>query len=443
MSNAKNTLPKGMAVNIISGFQEFFRAEASGGILLLISTALALIWANSPWGDSYSSLWQTSVTLGGGSLVLTKPLILWINDGLMAIFFLLVGLEIKREVLAGELAALRRAALPISAALGGVVLPALIFTLLNGGTAAADGWAVPIATDIAFALGIMALLGDRVPTGLKIFLTALAIVDDITAVVVIALFYTAKIDVTALVIGLGCLAALIALNRLGTMRLSLYILVGIVLWIALLKSGVHATVAGVLLAMTIPAGTTLKTTTFVQKARQVLDIFTTTNDTDESILTNALQQDALHTLEKATTAVQAPLLRLEHSLHPWVVFLIMPVFALANAGVKLEGDVISTLTQPLTLGIVLGLVIGKPLGITVFSWLAVRAGLADKPQDITWLHIHGAAWLGGIGFTMSLFIAGLAFGDGVLLPIAKTGILVASLIAGVVGWFFLRTVVRR
>ncbi len=443
MTNKNSGLPKAASLKIISAFQDFFRTEAAGGILLLLFTAIALIWANSPWSENYTGLWQTDVTIGGGTLALTKPLILWINDGLMAIFFLLVGLEIKREVLAGELAAIRRAALPVAAALGGVLLPAVIFTAVNAGTSGAEGWAIPIATDIAFALGILALLGDRVPTSLKIFLTALAIVDDITAVLVIALFYTAKIDVTALAIGIGCLILLIALNRMRVMRLPIYALLGVVLWVAFLKSGVHATVAGVLLAMTIPAGTSINMADFVQKARHVLDSIANTTNLDDNILTNSHNQDAVHTLEKASTAVQAPMLRAEHALHPWVMFLIMPLFALANAGVRLEGDLTATLTQPITIGIILGLVIGKPLGITLFSWLAVRLGLADKPNDITWLHIHGASWLAGIGFTMSLFIAGLAFGDGALLPIAKTGILVASLIAGLVGYVFLRTVIRR
>ena len=443
MTTRKTVLPKAVSLNVVSAFQVFFRTEAAGGILLLLFTGIALLWANSPWSDSYISLWQTDVTIGGGNLVLTKPLLLWINDGLMAIFFLLVGLEIKREVLVGELAARRRATLPIAAALGGVLVPAAIFTVFNAGESGAGGWAIPIATDIAFALGILALLGDRIPTSLKIFLTALAIVDDITAVLVIALFYTAQINVTALVIGFGSLLALIAMNRLGVMRLLLYVLLGVVMWVTFLKSGVHATVAGVLLAMTIPAHATINPAEFLRLSQGVLDSLEGATEAGTNILTNSEYQYALHKLEKGTEDVQAPLLRAEHALHPWVAFLIMPLFALANAGVRLESDFISTLTEPLTLGIILGLVIGKPLGITIFSWLAVRAGLADKPGDINWLHIHGASWLAGIGFTMSLFIAGLAFGTGPLLPVAKTGILAASLVAGLVGWVFLRNVGRR
>jgi NhaA family Na+:H+ antiporter len=426
---------------ILRPFQEFFQLEASGGILLLVCTIVALVWANSPFADTYTSLWQTRFTIQVGSTFeLSKPLILWVNDGLMAVFFFVVGLEIKREVLVGELASLRRAALPISAAVGGVIVPAFIYTLLNGSGAGAAGWGIPIATDIAFALGVMALLGDRVPTSLKVFLTALAIADDITAVLVIALFYTAQIDWTSLLIGFGLLAVLVAANRLGVRHPLVYTVLGVIVWIAFLKSGVHATVAGVLLAMTIPARNLINPGDFLGRSREYLHIFEEASDGGDSVLVNQTRQAAVHALEGACEQVQAPLQRLEHALHSWVAFVIMPVFALANAGVALSGDLAASISQPVTLGVILGLVIGKPLGITLASWLAVRSRLADKPEDIGWIHIHGASWLGGIGFTMSLFIAGLAFGDSPFLDMAKIGILTASLIAGAVGWFLLSRV---
>jgi len=423
---------------ILRPFQEFVRLEASGGIILLACTIVALVWANSPFADSYVGLWQTRVTFNVGSVFeLSKPLLLWINDGLMAIFFFVVGLEIKREVLVGELASFRQAALPIAAAIGGVAAPAILYTLLNAGGEGAAGWGIPIATDIAFALGVMALLGDRVPTSLKVFVTALAIVDDITAVLVIALFYTAQIDWTSLLIGFALLGALVAANRLGVRRPLIYALLGIALWVAFLKSGVHATVAGVLLAMTIPARNLIDPDDFLRRSRNYLDHFEAASDGGASVLVNQDRQAAVHALEVATEQVQAPLQRMEHALHSWVAFFIMPVFALANAGVSLGDATDAGVTNPITLGVILGLVIGKPLGITAASWLAVRARIADIPTDIGWKQLHGASWLAGIGFTMSLFIAGLAFGESQLLSMAKVGILVASLVAGVVGWVLL------
>lgn len=435
------TAPKPTQVlPILRPFQRFFKTEASSGILLLAFTVIALIWANSPWAASYESLWQTPVTIGGGILSLTKPLILWINDGLMAVFFFLVGLEIKREILVGELASPRRAALPVIAALGGLLTPALIYTLLNAGQESAAGWGIPIATDIAFALGIMALLGDRVPTSLKIFLTALAIVDDLSAVLVIALFYTAEIAWVSLLVGFIALGILFLLNRLGVHNSLIYAVLGIVVWVAFLKSGVHATIAGVLLALTIPVRTHLNPDHFIRDSRGLLDKFEHAGDNGngESVLVNETRQAAVHALEAAAGQVQAPLQRIEHNLVPWVAFFIMPVFALTNAGVALSGDIGATVSQPVTLGVIFGLVIGKPLGITLFSWLAVRVGLADKPADVTWGQLHAVGWLAGIGFTMSLFIAGLAFGGIELLPLAKTGILIASLIAGMIGYVLLR-----
>ena len=420
---------------LIRPFQEFARLQASSGILLLACTVLALLWANSPWAGGYTHLLETKVTVGGGGFALSESLLHWINDGLMAVFFFVIGLEIKREILAGELSSLRQAALPIAAALGGMIAPALIYLVLNEGGAGSRGWGIPMATDIAFALGVLALLGSRVPAALKVFLAAFAIADDIGAVLVIALFYTAQINFLALALGFGFLVLAALANWSGVRRPLIYALLGMVIWVAFLESGVHATVAGVLLAMTIPASARLDPAGFLAQGRSVLDQFERA-DLPDNILTNAERQAALHTLEHAAEQVQTPLQRMEHALHPWVSFFIMPVFALANAGVPLTGS--AAITHPIPLGIILGLVLGKPLGVTLFAWLAVRSGLAAKPEGVSWRHVHGAGWLGGIGFTMALFISGLAFGDPASLAQAKLGILCASLIAGIVGYLLLR-----
>lgn len=437
MTQIKQPPPRLPTERLLRPFQEFARIEASGGILLLVCTVVALAWANSPWAGTYFSLWQTKLTVGFGEFVLSKPLLLWINDGLMAIFFFVVGLEIKREVLVGELDSVRKAALPMAAALGGVIVPASIYITINAGTPGSSGWGIPMATDIAFALGVLALLGQRVPLALNVFLTALAIVDDIVAVLVIALFYTAQISWVSLAIGAGFLVALVAVNWAGARHPLVYALLGIGLWLAFLKSGVHATVAGVLLAMTIPSRARINTDEFLAQSRAVLDEFERAGESGQSVLTNADRQDALHALETTCERVAAPMQRLEHALHPWVTFAIMPVFALANAGVALGGDLSAALTNSISLGIIVGLVVGKQAGISLFSWLAVKSRLATRPDEVTWQHVYGASWLGGIGFTMSLFIAGLAFGDSPLLDSAKIGILAASLMAGVIGWFIL------
>ncbi|PKO12163.1 MAG: Na+/H+ antiporter NhaA [Chloroflexi bacterium HGW-Chloroflexi-10] len=424
------------AERLLRPFQEFMHKEASGGILLLVFTVIALIWANSPFADRYVNLWQTQLTIGIGSFVLAKPLLLWINDGLMAVFFFVVGLEIKREVLVGELASLRQAALPLLAAVGGMLVPALIYAAFNSGKAGASGWGIPMATDIAFALGVMALLGKRAPLPLKIFLTALAIVDDIGAVLVIALFYTAEISWLSLAAAAVFLILLVIVNRLGVRHPLVYTILGIGLWVAFLKSGIHATVAGVLLAMTIPTKARIKSKEFVKHGRVVLGDFERAEDGLDT--TNGNQQAALQELETIVKRTSAPLQRMEHALHPWVAFFIMPVFAFANAGVAFGDEFVSAFTNPITLGVVAGLVIGKQVGITAFAWLAVKGKLADLPVGVTWLQIYGASCLAGIGFTMSLFIAGLAFGDSPALSTAKVGILAASLIAGFLGWIILR-----
>ena len=436
----KNKLTKQpLSERLVKPFEKFAEIEASSGILLFFCTIVALIWANSPWAESYTNLWQTKFTIGFGDFALSKPLLLWINDGLMAVFFFAVGLEIKREILIGELASFKKAILPIVAALGGMVVPAGIYLLFNHNTQGASGWGIPMATDIAFALGVLALLGRRVPVSLKIFLMALAIIDDIGAVLVIAIFYTSHISWMNLMIGAGFLVLLFAANRTGVRRPLVYAVLGIGgLWLAFLLSGVHATVAGVLSAFMIPARTRIHSKEFIQKGKNLIDEFETYSQNAKEVLTNQDQQSILHDLERSCELTQTPLQRLEHSLHPWVMYVIMPIFALANAGVSLQAGLSEVLFHPITLGIVFGLFLGKPIGIFFFSWIAIKLKWAMLPREVSFKQLAGVGVLGGIGFTMSLFIASLAFGGSFFLPISKVGILLASTLAGIAGWTFLK-----
>ena len=416
----------------------FTQSAPAGGIVLLVCAAIAMAWANSPWAHSYHALWETTLTLAVGSNGARLTLHQVINDGLMAVFFFLVGLEIKREVLVGELASLRRAALPVAAALGGMVVPALLFTAINAGGAGSSGWGVPMATDIAFALGVLALLGDRVPASLRVFLSALAIADDMGAVLVIALFYSGGVAWSALLAAAALLALSVVANAAGVRAPWAYALIGLALWMAVLVSGVHATVAGVLLALTIPSRTRIDESAFLRGARRALSDFHDARTPESTVLSSRAHQEALHRLEELTEQAQPPLARLEHGLHGVVNFGIMPLFALSNAGVPLNGAG-ALIGTPVAIGVLLGLVLGKPIGITLAAWLAVKTGLA-APPDAGWRLVHGVAWLGGIGFTMSLFIAGLAFGGAEqLLTAAKLGTFLASVIAGAVGWLILRS----
>ena len=416
----------------IQPFQSFFKTEAAGGILLMAAAVAALIWANSPFAASYADLWATYVTVGAGSFEISKPLLLWVNDGLMAIFFFVVGLEIKREVLAGELAEPRKAALAIAAALGGMAVPALLYTFVNLGDARVEGWGIPMATDIAFALGVLALLGSRAPLALKVFLTAVAIVDDLGAVVVIALFYTAELNVASLLGSLAVIGVLFGVNRLGIQRTSIYAVLGVVAWVLMLKSGVHATIAGVLVALTIPATRKMDEVEFDQKVTGLIERFrlgiagSPTDPTPDQLA-------AVHSIERAAERVETPLQRLEHGLHGLVAFGIMPVFALANAGVALGAGALDLLLDPVALGVMLGLVVGKPLGVMALAFVAVKTRVAALPNGVGWRQVFGVSLLTGIGFTMSIFIANLAFGAGPLLDSAKVGILAASVVSGVLG----------
>ncbi len=420
-------------------FQEFFEAEASGGILLLACTVIALLLANSPLAEVYGALWQTPLTIGPGAVALSKPLHLWINDGLMAVFFFVVGLEIKREILTGELASPRQAALPIAGAIGGMAVPALIYVAFNFGSADVRGWGIPMATDITFAIGILSLMGKRAPVSLKVFLTALAIVDDLGAVLVIAIFYTSEISIISLAVGAGFLILLIAANRLGVRRPLVYALLGAGLWIAFLKSGVHATIAGVLLAMTIPSSTRITGADFIANCRLFIKEFESSDTTGGGVIGNDHQRAAVQTIETACHQVESPMQRLEHALHPWVAFVIMPVFALANAGVSLGDNATAALSHGVALGVAAGLFIGKPAGILLFSWLSVKIGMAAMPPGTTWRQFLAVGCFAGIGFTMSLFIAALAFGVSEELDMAKIRILGASAMAAVTGWLLLKT----
>lgn len=377
------------------------RSAALAGMALIGAAALGLLSANSPLSELYARLLVTPVEVRVGFAALAKPLLLWVNDGLMAIFFLLVALELKREVLEGELSQLRQVVLPLMAAIGGILVPAGIFVLFNRGDSdALRGWAIPSATDIAFALGVLAMLGSRVPVALKAFLLSVAVFDDIGAILIIAAFYTGEISWTAKGWALGAAACLFLLNRLGVRRIGVYVLAGIVLWVCVLKSGVHATLAGVLLGLMIP-----------------------------------------HRPEGSTR--RSPLLDLEHAIHPWVAFLIVPVFAFANAGVSLSGSS-SVIADPVALGIIFGLVGGKLVGVFGFAWLAIRLGIANLPAGATWISLGGVSLLAGVGFTMSLFIGTLAFEQSTRDFVAplRVGVLAGSLIAAISGYFLLRTTAR-
>ena len=417
--------------------QRFMHEEASSGIVLFVAAVVALAWANSPWYDAYHDLLETHIIVGFGSWAIDETIHHWIDDGLMAIFFFVVGLEIKRAVVVGELSSVRKAALPIFAALGGMIVPALLYVTFNPGGEEFRGWGIPMATDIAFSLGVLSLLRTRAPLPLKIFLAAFAIIDDIGAVIVIAVFYTGDIAWGNLGIGAIFLVFLLVVGRLGIRHPLVYALLGVAVWLAFLYSGVHATVAGVLVAATIPIRVRVDSVGFLARGRDLLLVFERSGEHGHEDETSIEQRAVLKELEDTAQELQSPLQRFETALHPWVAFVVMPLFALSNAGVKLEGDFFEALTHPVTLGIVLGLVIGKQVGVTLFSWAAVRFGFAVLPYGVTWLQFYGVALLGGIGFTMSLFITNLAFTSDLLTTEAKIGILLGSAISGIIGYLVL------
>jgi NhaA family Na+:H+ antiporter len=411
----------------------FLHSEVTGSVLLLACTVLALACANSPWADAYFHLLHTSIGVSWGDLSFHLSLHHWINDGLMAVFFFVVGLEIKRELAVGELSSLRKAVLPVAAAGGGMLAPALLYAAFNAGGSGAHGWGIPMATDIAFALGVLAIFGSRVPVGLKVLLTALAIADDLGAVTVIAIFYTGRINLAALAIAGVLLAALFLATRAGVRwRGILYLLIGGV-WLAVFASGVHSTIAGILLAMVVPVRPRVDPGLFIREVGGRLDRVRAAEVEGRTLFGNPEQLEAIEGLAARAVDALPPGLVLERALHPVQVWLILPLFALANAGVPLAGGAGDVLRHPVALGVIVGLVIGKPAGILCASWLAVRSGQGILPDGVTWTRLAGAGCLAGIGFTMSLFVSDLAFADETLKVTAKVGILAASLTAAIAG----------
>lgn len=422
----------------VSSFKisRFINEEAYGGILLILATMVALIWANSSFYESYHHLWhEFKVGFVWGDLNMVASLHHWINDGLMALFFFVVGLEIKREIMGGELSSFKKASLPIAAAIGGMIIPALLYVFVNiNNPDYIHGWGIPMATDIAFALGLLAMLGNRVPLNLKIFLTALAIADDLGAVMVIAVFYTESIDYNELLYAGFFLAVLIAANYAGIRRTVFYAIVGFAgVWIAFIYSGVHATIAGVLIALTIPARTKIGEVDYIDKLSVYLNKFKTEKIDSKSTLLTKQQVHLISEIEELNEKAHTPLQKLEHAMHPVSAYFILPVFALSNAGIHIDGRVIDMLLHPISLGIIAGLVLGKFLGISLLSRLVVKFKWAQLPEGVSWSHIYGVAFLAGIGFTMSIFISDLAFKEEEFKQIAKVGIMAASVLSAVIG----------
>jgi NhaA family Na+:H+ antiporter len=424
-------------------FARFVHSEVTGSVILLACTVLALAWANSPWSEHYFHLLHTELGFSVGGSDRTMSLHHWINDFLMAIFFFVVGLEIKREMVVGRLSTFDKAVLPVAAALGGMIAPALLYFFLNSSGEASRGWGVPMATDIAFALGVLSLFGKRVPIGLKVFLTALAIADDLGAVLVIALFYTRDLDLAELMLAGIFLLLILVARRLGIRSPLVYLLLAIGVWIDVLESGVHATVAGVLLAMLMPVKAGGEPERFFSEVREKWEALRASDLTRDSMIHDRSQLDAISDLRRAAQDMEPAGLLFEERLHPFVVFFILPLFAFFNAGVRIEGSFTETLAQPVSFGVILGLVLGKQIGITLFSWLSVKSGWAALPEGVDWGDLYGAACLGGVGFTMSLFIAELAYETPALGAEAKIGILCASLTAAIWGVIVLATQLAR
>jgi NhaA family Na+:H+ antiporter len=417
----------------MSMFERFVRSETSGSILLFGATIAALIWANSPWSSSYFAFWKLPLPVGKRPLF-SMDIHRWIDDGLMVLFFLVVGLEIKREIVKGELSSFRQAALPIIAAVGGMILPALIYLALNHSSVGARGWGIPMATDIGFALGVLAIIGKRIPSSLRVFMLALAIVDDVGAILVIAFFYTPQISISALALAGGLLALLVVVAiRRGP--LSVYLVLGFFFWAAVLSSGVHATIAGVILGLVAPIRPKRRPEDLADSAEPLLSNFRS------QILRNdkSSAEATLTQLDQLLRGTDSIAERLERSIHPWVCFLVLPVFALASAGVALSAEQIRVaVSSPIALGILLGLIAGKAVGIILFSFLAVRSKIAAMTEDLTWAGIAGVSILAGVGFTVALFISGLSFDDETLIATSKIAVLAASFAAASMGYFWLR-----
>ncbi|MPZ71785.1 MAG: Na+/H+ antiporter NhaA [Nitriliruptorales bacterium] len=420
---------------IVQPLQAFMHTEVAGGVFLLIAAAVALVWANSPAHESYERLWETPLSVTWGPFAIEEALRDWVNDLLMAFFFFVVGLEIKRELVLGELRDVRAATLPLVCALGGMIAPASLYALLNTSGPATSGWGVPMATDIAFAVGVLALVGARAPASLKVFLLTLAVADDLGAIAVIAIFYTRGLQVEWLAVAAAAVLVVLTLRRSGIRRYVWYVGVAGVLWLAIFESGVHATIAGVILGFLTPARPLHPpeaVSGLAERHLERLQMAAPDGVADER------EQATLMEVSRLAREGVSPLARLEHALHSWTSFLILPLFALANAGVRVAaGGFTSLLDEPVTIGIILGLVVGKPLGITIAAFITVKTGLGRLPRGVGWLEIVGVGLLGGVGFTVAIFIAGLAFEDTALTNAAKVGILLASATAGIVGAAFL------
>lgn len=424
---------------IMAPVSRFIHLEYTSGIVLLISVVVAISWANSPFHEFYEHLWHINFTIGFDKFLLSHPLHIWINDGLMAIFFFVIGLELKREFMEGELSSLQKASLPMTAALGGMLVPAAIYFFINKGTDADHGWGIPMATDIAFALALLSMASKHIPVSVKIFLSALAVADDLGAVLVIAFFYTDQINFIPLAVGAGFLILLMVGNRMGIRSTIFYLLLGICVWIGFLLSGVHATIAGVLVAFTIPAVTRIDEQIYSSNLRKLSYDFEA-DIPERGTLITPLQNKTIQKVKTLSMAAETPLQTIEHALHPWVAFGIMPLFALANAGIVITSDFFSSVINPVSIGVAAGLIIGKFTGILLFCWIMVRFRISNLPEGANWKHIAGVALLAGIGFTMSLFISGLAFKNPAFIDQAKYGILIASIIAGILGTIVLKRI---
>jgi len=418
-------------------FSWLTHSQVAGSMLLLACTIVALVWANSPWAGVYDDILHTYAGVSWGDAAFKLSLLHWVNDGLMVLFFFVVGLEIKREVVVGRLSDGRKAILPVAAAAGGMIVPAILYALFNVGGEGAAGWGIPMATDIAFALGILALFGSRAPIGLKVFLTALAIADDLGAVLVIAIFYTEKIHFSALVVAGVLLALLAGLNVIRSKRLGFYQVLILGIWVAVFASGVHATVAGILVAFMMPIKGRVDPKRFFEITDTRLAELKASGLSQVSMLDDGKQMEALIEIDRAVEDMRPAGLSLEQYLHPVQALLVLPIFALANAGVPLGEGVFQSLANPISIGIIVGLFVGKQLGITAFSWLAIKSGRAVLPEGVTWAQLWGAGCLAGVGFTMSLFVTELAFNDPSIIGSAKVGILAASLLSGIVGYIVL------
>lgn len=414
----------------------FFYNEAAGGILLFLCAIFAMIAANSSISEYYFEFWELDFGITLGDKFLGMTLHNWLNDVFMSIFFLVVGLEIKREFLFGELVGFKRAAFPVLAALGGMIVPGIIYFALNAGTNSAHGFGIPMATDIAFALGVIMLLGKRVPVALKVFLVTLAVADDLGAIMVIGIFYTSNFSITWFIISLVIFGILILFNKKDIRVLWPYLIFGGMLWIAIHNTGIHATIAAVALAFTIPVKSKMESEEFISNLNSHIPLFLQKDKERENILLHNSQFQVLYKVIKTSKKVQNPLIRLEHILHPWSVFFIMPLFGFANAGVTI-GSGIEFGIDHIMLGIILGLVVGKPVGIFIFTFLCDKLNIAQKPKSISWINILGAGMLAGIGFTMSIFVSNLAFDDVSSTALSKLSILIASALAGILGSLFL------